>query len=147
MKIIIASDHAGFALKEKLIEYLQSEKYTVIDGGTSSAESIDYPDYGFPAAEKVADGTVEFGIAICGSGIGMSIVTNKVKGIRAALCTSETIARLSRQHNDANMLILPGRFMPFEEAKKIVDTWLTTKFDGGRHQRRLDKIKKYEERR
>jgi len=102
---------------------------------------------GNTTAEKVADGTVDYGIAICGSGIGMSIVTNKVKGIRAALCTSETIARLSRQHNDANMLILPGRFMPFEEAKKIVDTWITTKFDGGRHQRRLNKIKKYEERR
>ncbi|MBC8382714.1 MAG: ribose 5-phosphate isomerase B [Candidatus Cloacimonetes bacterium] len=147
MKIIIASDHAGYALKEQLITYLKSENYSLIDGGTSSAESIDYPDYGFLAAEKVADGTADYGIAICGSGIGMSIVTNKVKGIRAALCTSETIARLSRQHNDSNMLILPGRFISFEEAKKIVDTWLTTKFDGGRHQRRLYKIKKYEERR
>ncbi len=147
MRIVLASDHAGYTLKEKLLEYLQKENYTVIDGGASSAESIDYPDIGFPAAEMVAQGIVDFGIAICGSGIGMSIVTNKVKGVRAALCTSETIARLSRQHNDANMLILPGRFMPFEEAKKIVDTWITTKFDGGRHQRRLNKIKKYEERR
>ncbi|MBN2018221.1 MAG: ribose 5-phosphate isomerase B [Candidatus Cloacimonetes bacterium] len=147
MKIIVASDHAGFKLKEELIAYLESQKYDVVDGGTSSAESIDYPDIGFPAAEKVADGLVDFGIAICGSGIGMSIVTNKVKGVRAALCTSENIARLSRQHNNANMLILPGRFMSFEEAKKIVDTWIMTKFDGGRHQRRIDKIKKYEERR
>jgi len=147
MKIIVASDHAGFKLKEELIAYLESQKYDVVDGGTSSAESIDYPNIGFPAAEKVADGLVDFGIAICGSGIGMSIVTNKVKGVRAALCTSENIARLSRQHNNANMLILPGRFISFEEAKKIVDTWLTTKFDGGRHQRRIDKIKKYEERR
>ena len=147
MKIIVASDHAGFKLKEQLIAYLESQKYDVVDGGTSSAESVDYPDIGFPAAEKVADGLVDFGIAICGSGIGMSIVTNKVKGVRAALCTSENIARLSRQHNNANMLILPGRFISFEEAKKIVDTWLTTKFDGGRHQRRIDKIKKYEERR
>lgn len=146
MKIIIASDHAGYKLKEELLGYLECKNYEVIDGGTSSAESVDYPDIGFPAAEKVASGSVDFGITICGSGIGMSIVANKVRGVRAALCTSEAIARLSRQHNDANILVLPGRFMSFEKAKKIVDTWLTTKFDSGRHQRRINKIKKYEER-
>ena len=145
MRIALASDHAGYKLKQELISYLSN--FEVVDFGTESPQSTDYPDIGFAAAEAVAKGECDRGIAICGSGIGMSIVTNKVKGIRAALCTSETIARLSRQHNDANMLILPGRFISFEEAKKIVDTWLTTKFDGGRHQRRLYKIKKYEERR
>jgi len=145
MRIALASDHAGYKLKQELLSYLSN--FEVIDFGTDSPQSMDYPDIGFAAAEAVAKGECERGILICGSGIGMSIVANKVNGIRAALCTSETIARLSRQHNDANILVLPGRFISFEEAKKIVDTWITTKFDGGRHQRRLDKIKKYEERR
>ena len=145
MRIALASDHAGYKLKQELLSYLSDFK--VVDFGTDSSQSMDYPDIGFAAAEAVAKGECDRGIAICGSGIGMSIVTNKVKGVRAALCTSETIARLSRQHNDTNILILPGRFISFEEAKKIVDTWLNTKFDGGRHQRHLNKIKKYEERR
>jgi len=144
MKIAIASDHAGYALKEELRSYL--ENFELIDFGTDSPQSMDYPDTGFAAAEAVASGKCPKGILICGSGIGMSIVANKVKGVRAALCTSETIARLSRQHNDANILVLPGRYMDFKEAKKIVDTWLSTEFDGGRHIRRLNKIKKYEER-
>lgn len=145
MRIALASDHAGYKLKQELLSYLSDFK--VVDFGTDSSQSMDYPDIGFAAAEAVAKGECDRGILICGSGIGMSIVSNKVKGVRAALCTSETIARLSRQHNDTNILILPGRFISFEEAKKIVDTWLNTKFDGGRHQRRLNKIKKYEERR
>lgn len=145
MKIALASDHAGYQLKEELKAYLNN--FEVLDFGTDSPQSMDYPDTGFAAAEAVGNGTCDKGIMICGSGIGMSIVANKVKGVRAALCTSETIARLSRQHNDANVLILPGRFMDFQEAKKIVDTWLSTDFDGGRHIRRLNKIKKYEERR
>ncbi len=145
MRIALASDHAGYKLKQELLSYLSN--FEVVDFGTDSPQSTDYPDIGFAAAEAVAKGECNRGILICGSGIGMSIVANKVNGIRAALCTSETIARLSRQHNDANILVLPGRFIFFDEAKKIVDTWLTTKFDGGRHQRRLNKIKKYEERR
>ena len=145
MRIALASDHAGYKLKQELISHLSDFK--VVDFGTDSSQSMDYPDIGFAAAEAVSQGECDRGILICGSGIGMSIVSNKVKGVRAALCTSETIARLSRQHNDTNILILPGRFISFEEAKKIVDTWLNTKFDGGRHQRRLNKIKKYEERR
>ena len=145
MRIALASDHAGYKLKQELISYLSD--FEVVDFGTDSPQSMDYPDIGFAAAEAVAKRECDCGIAICGSGIGMSIVTNKVKGIRAALCTSEIIAKLSRQHNDANMLVLPGRFLSFEEAKKIVDTWLQTKFDGGRHKRRINKIKKYEERR
>lgn len=146
VKIIIASDHAGFQLKKVLLDYLR-KKIDVTDFGTFNEESVDYPDYGFPVAEKVANGDFKFGILICGSGLGMSIVANKVKGIRAALCTSIEIAKLSRQHNDANILVLPGRFMDEDLAKKIVEVWLSTNFEDGRHQRRLDKIQKFEEKR
>ena len=142
MKITLASDHAGYKLKEAIKEFLKEHEF--IDFGTGSTESIDYPDTGFKAAEAVARGECERGILICGSGLGMSIVANKVKGIRAALCNSEELARLSREHNDANILVLQGRFISPELAKKIVQTWLSTKFDGGRHQRRIDKISKYE---
>ncbi|MCK4357434.1 MAG: ribose 5-phosphate isomerase B [Candidatus Cloacimonetes bacterium] len=145
-KIILASDHAGFQLKKVLLDYLR-KKIDVTDFGTFNEESVDYPDYGFPAAEKVANGEFERGILICGSGLGMSIVANKVKGIRAALCTSIDIAKLSRQHNNANILVLPGRFMKEDLAQKIVKVWLTTEFEDGRHQRRLDKIQKFEEKR
>ncbi|HEX38272.1 MAG TPA: ribose 5-phosphate isomerase B [Candidatus Cloacimonetes bacterium] len=145
MKIALASDHAGYQLKEGLKSYLSN--FDVIDFGTDSPQSMDYPDTGFAAAEAVGKGECDKGILICGTGIGMSIVANKVIGVRAALCTSVTIAKLSREHNDANVLILPGRFMKIDEAKKIVDTWFSTEFDGGRHIRRLNKIKKYEDRR
>jgi len=143
MKIIIASDHAGFKLKKALYEFLQ-EKYKVTDLGTFNEESVDYPDYGFPAAQKVASGEYDRGILLCGSGIGMSIVANKVQGIRAALCTSVEIAILSRKHNNANILVLPGRFMAESQAKEITSTWLSTNFEAGRHQRRLEKIQKFE---
>ncbi|MCK4339396.1 MAG: ribose 5-phosphate isomerase B [Candidatus Cloacimonetes bacterium] len=142
-KIIIASDHAGFKLKKFLLKELKN-KYDVVDFGTFNEESVDYPDYGFPVAEKVASGEFERGILICGSGLGMSIVANKVKGIRAALCTSIDIALLSRTHNNANILVLPGRFMKEELAKEIVKVWLTTDFNDGRHQRRNDKIQEFE---
>ncbi|MEA2103274.1 MAG: ribose 5-phosphate isomerase B [Candidatus Cloacimonadota bacterium] len=143
-KIIIASDHAGFELKGRLLDYLH-DKYVVEDAGTYTKESCDYPDVGFPAAEKVAQGLFDAGILICGSGIGMSIVANKVKNIRGALCTSPEIAKLSRQHNNSNILILPGRFIDFTNAKKVVDVWLKTGFAEGRHHRRIKKIQKYEE--
>ena len=143
-KIIIASDHAGFELKSVLKDYL-NQKYEIKDFGTFSEESVDYPDFGFAVAEKVMNKEFDFGILICGSGIGMSIVANKVKGVRAALCTSIEIAKLSRQHNNANILVLPGKFMTKNSAKNIVDIWLSADFDGGRHKRRLDKISKYEE--
>jgi len=143
MRIIIASDHAGYKLKKSLIEFLD-KKYSVKDFGTDSEESVDYPDFGFSASEKVAQGEFDRGILICGTGIGMSIVANKVKGIRAALCNSVEIAKLSRQHNDANILVLAGRFMNKNLAVEIVKTWLNTEFNGGRHKRRIDKIKYFE---
>ena len=142
MKIALASDHAGYELKEAIKEYLTEHK--VIDFGTISTESMDYPDTGFKAAEAVARGECERGILICGSGLGMSIVANKVKGIRAALCSSVELAHLSRQHNDANILVLQGRFISKKEAGNIIKTWFSTEFDGGRHQRRIDKISRYE---
>ena len=142
MKIALASDHAGYELKEAIKDFLT--EYEVIDFGTDSTESMDYPDTGFKAAEAVSNGKCERGILICGSGLGMSIVANKVKEIRAALCHSVELARLSRQHNDANILVLQGRFISHNLAKKIIKVWFSTKFDGGRHQRRIDKISRYE---
>ncbi|MBC8416589.1 MAG: ribose 5-phosphate isomerase B [Candidatus Cloacimonetes bacterium] len=142
MKIALASDHAGYELKEAIKEFLNEHKLT--DFGTHSIESMDYPDTGFKAAEAVARGECERGILICGSGLGMSIVANKVKGIRAALCNSVELARLSRKHNDANILVLQGRFISHSLAKEIIKVWFYTEFDGGRHQRRIDKISRYE---
>ncbi|MBP7652409.1 ribose 5-phosphate isomerase B [Candidatus Dependentiae bacterium] len=140
MKIVIASDHGGFELKEKLKLYLLSKGYEVRDIGTYSESSVDYPDYGFKAGEIVASGQAERGIVICGSGIGISIAANKVKGIRAALCHSAEYAKLSREHNNANVLALGGRFLSYEEANEIVEVWLNTEFSGGRHQKRVDKL-------
>lgn len=142
MKIALASDHAGFELKEALKRML--EKHEISDFGTTSSDSMDYPDTGFKAAEAVGKGKCELGIVICGSGVGMSIVANKVDGVRAALCYNPECARLSRQHNNANVLALPGRFISTEEAEKIVQTWLSTDFEGGRHDRRVKKIREYE---
>lgn len=142
MKIALASDHAGFELKEAIKDFLT--EHELIDFGTHSNESMDYPDTGFKAAEAVARGECERGILICGSGLGMSIVANKVKGIRAALCNSVELARLSRQHNDASILVLQGRFISKKQAGDIIKTWVFTEFDGGRHKRRIDKISKFE---
>lgn len=138
MKIAIASDHAGYALKEELKKLFPQLDFQ--DYGTHDESSMDYPETGYPAARAVADGTCEKGILICGSGIGMSIVANKVPGIRAALCYFTDIARLSRQHNDSNILVLAGRFTAASYAQKIVETWLNTPFDGERHKDRLNKI-------
>lgn len=139
MKISIASDHAGFCLKEEIKKALPD--YEWVDFGAHSTDSIDYPDTGFPASKAIAEGECEKGILICGSGIGMSIVANKVPGIRAALCNSPEIARLSRMHNDANVLVLAGRFTPTPLALEIVSVWLNTPFEAGRHQTRINKIK------
>lgn len=139
-KIAITSDHAGYFLKEKLLAYLVKEKYEVRDFGSTSAESVDYPDYGHPLANAVNAGDFEFGISICGTGNGINMVVNKHPGIRAALCWNEEICRLSRAHNDANILTLPGWFISESEAYLIVKTFLTTSFDGGRHKKRVDKI-------
>ena len=140
MTISIGSDHAGFAYKEAIKTMLSAEGHTVIDVGTTSEDSVDYPDYGHAAAELVRSGRAEYGVLVCGSGIGISIAANKVHGIRAANCTSTTMAQLARQHNDANMVAVGQRLVSEEEALAIVRTFLETPFEGGRHQRRVDKI-------
>lgn len=136
----IAADHAGYELKNTLIEYLNGLGYEVKDFGTHSAESMDYPDVAHPLAEEVESGKLEKGIAICGSGNGISITLNKHQGIRAALCWNTELAALARQHNDANILSLPARFIDTDTAKAIVKAYLESDFEGGRHQRRVEKI-------
>lgn len=138
--IPIGADHAGFVLKEKIITFLQAKGYQVVDYGCFSEESIDYPDFAHPVAEKVLQNKDMIGILICGSGNGINMTANKHKGIRGALCWNPEIAKLARQHNDANILSLPARFISDEEALVIVKTFLDTAFEGGRHQRRIDKI-------
>lgn len=137
MKIAIGCDHAGYELKETVKDKLTSEGYELIDLGTNSSESVDYPIYGRAVGEKVASGECDKGIAICGTGIGISISCNKVKGVRAALCNTEHLAKMSREHNDANVLCLGAREIDKELALKIVDKWLSTDFLGGKHLRRI----------
>ncbi len=143
-QIIVGADHAGFALKEGLKGFLAEKGWDVFDAGTHSSEAVDYPDYSRPVAENVSSGKVPKGILICGSGIGMAIAANRFPGVRGALCLDEETARLSRLHNDSNILILAGRKTDVETAKKIVETWLETGFEGGRHAGRLDKIREIE---
>jgi ribose 5-phosphate isomerase B len=145
-RIAIGSDHAGFLVKETIRKYLQAAGYAVDDQGTSSDESVDYPDYGKAVGERVASRQADLGIAVCGSGIGISIAANKVPGIRAALAHDVNTARLAREHNDANVLALGGRVVTAEAALEMVQTFLATAYLGGRHQRRLDKISKMETR-
>jgi ribose 5-phosphate isomerase B len=139
-KIIIASDHAGFRLKEKLIKWLISSRYEVKDLGSFSEDSVDYPDYAHPLAVAVEKGEFAYGITICGSGNGINMVSNKHQMIRSAVCWNEDISRLARSHNDANICALPGRFLTEGEAIVIVKTFLSTPFEGGRHKRRIEKI-------
>jgi ribose 5-phosphate isomerase B len=139
-KLILASDHAGFEMKEKVKEYLVEKGFEVVDVGTYTAESCDYPDYGHKLAEYIENKIVDRGISFCGSGNGINMTVNKHKDIRAALCWNEEISRLARAHNDANVCSIPARFIDFETAKKIVDTFLNTSFDGGRHLNRINKI-------
>lgn len=138
--IAMASDHAGFQLKRIIEKYVVSLGYEVKDFGTFSEESCDYADFAHPAAEAVEKREYPFGIAMCGSGNGIQMTLNKHQGIRAALCWSPEIAALAKQHNNANFLVLPARFITEEEAKKIVDAYLGARFEGGRHQKRIDKI-------
>ena len=140
MKIALGSDHAGFELKEKIKQKLQSQGLTIDDRGTHSADSCDYPDYAQAVADEVAAHGADFGILVCGTGIGMSMAANKVPGIRAARVVTESDAELSREHNDANVLTLGARFTSEDEVFKIIDKWLATPFAGGRHGRRVDKI-------
>jgi ribose 5-phosphate isomerase B len=137
--IVIGCDHAGFELKTALISFLKQQNYSIIDKGCYSLESIDYPDYGHAVATEVLESNIR-GILICGSGNGINMTANKHKGIRAALCWNVEIASLARLHNDANILTLPGRFVSEEFAKEIVTVYLSTAFEGGRHQARIDKI-------
>jgi ribose 5-phosphate isomerase B len=139
-KIVIAADHGGYTLKEALKPHLTEMGLVVTDMGTDSDQAVDYPDFGEKAAGAVSAGLFPRGILICGSGVGMSIVANRFPGVRAALCLDEESARLSRMHNDANILVLAGRKTETETAFRIFRTWITTPFEGGRHQRRLDKI-------
>ncbi|GAB1370660.1 ribose 5-phosphate isomerase B [Candidatus Kapaibacterium sp.] len=140
LKIAIGSDHAGYKLKEIIKEYLNENSYQVLDFGAFSEESVDYPDYAFPLAEAVTSEVADVGILICGTGIGMSITANKIKGIRAANCISTEMAKLSRQHNNANILTLGARLTDPEEAKLIVYEFLNNGFEGNRHIRRVEKI-------
>ena len=143
MKIALAADHGGFELKEIIKEYLTAD-YELIDLGTYNEDSVNYPDYGIKAGEAVASKQADCGIIFCGTGIGISIAANKVPGIRAALCHCVEYAKLSRQHNNANILALGGRFLAPAEAKEIVKAWLNTEFAGGRHQTRINIINEYE---
>ena len=136
----LASDHAGFALKKHVKEYLDEKGFEYKDYGTNSEESCDYPDYGHALAKGIEARECEKGIAICGSGEGISMTLNKHQGIRAALCWKPEIAHLARQHNDANVLVMPGRFITNEEADAIMNEYLQTPFEGGRHARRVAKI-------
>ncbi len=139
--IAICSDHAGYDLKQIIIEYLQSKEVNGIkDFGTYSAESCDYADFAHPMASAVENGEFDFGISICGSGNGISMTVNKHQGIRAALCWNKEIVALARQHNNANVLSLPARFISVDQAKEMVDIFFSTDFEGGRHQGRIDKI-------
>ena len=138
MKIAIASDHGGFGLKEHLKNFLEERGYKVVDLGTHSEDSVDYPVYGKACADAVISGVAEKGIVICGTGIGISIAANKGKGIRCALCTDIHMASMAKRHNDANILAMGGRTTDFETAEAITDMWLNTPFEGGRHQRRVD---------
>ncbi|MCX6271045.1 MAG: ribose 5-phosphate isomerase B [Bacteroidetes bacterium] len=139
-KLAIGSDHAGFLLKGTLIGKFTAEGYEFDDKGTFSVESVDYPDFALPVCRDIQAEKVTFGVLICGSGNGMSMAANKYKGIRAALCWTEEIARLARLHNDANILVLPARFITDEEAKKIFHIFMITSFEGGRHIGRIEKI-------
>ncbi len=144
MKIALACDHGGFHLKEVIKSFLEELSIEYVDYGTYSEESVDYPDFAYRAAKAIMGGEADRGIFICGTGIGISIAANKVRGIRAALCYNVYAAEMSRRHNNANVLCLGGRVLGTELAKRIVKAWLETPFEGGRHKRRIDKISKIE---
>lgn len=144
MKIAIGCDHAAFSFKEEIKTYLTEKGHEVVDKGCYSPDRADYPDHGIAVGEAVARGECERGIVICGSGIGISIAANKVKGVRCALCSEPLSARLSRNHNDANVLAMGARLIGLEMGKAIVDAWLEAEFEGGRHIGRIEKISNYE---
>ena len=139
-KIGIACDHAGYEMKEFLVGYLDAMGYEVLDFGTHSPESVDYADFAHPLAEAIESGELERGVGLCGSGEGMAMTLNKHRGIRAGLCWNTEIATLIRQHNDANVIVFPARFISNDEAVAMLDLFLETAFEGGRHQKRLEKM-------
>jgi len=140
-KIAIASDHGGFDLKKSIVSFLLNKGWVVDDFGAPSTDPVDYPDYGIKLAEAIIDKKFVRGILMCGTGIGMSVIVNRFPGIRGTLCSDVYTAKMSREHNDSNILIMGGRVIGPGLAIEILDTWLNTEFEGGRHQRRLDKIK------
>ena len=142
MKVSIGNDHAGTKHKLKITEYLERKKIKIKNYGTNKEESVDYPDFIHPVAEDVASGQSDFGIIICGSGNGASMSANKHKGIRSALCWNNEICKLAREHNDANILSLPARYVTIKEAFEMIETFIQTPFEGGRHQIRVEKINK-----
>lgn len=143
MKIAVASDHGGYRLKELLRGYLESKGHELLDLGTNSEESVDYPVFGKACGEAVASGKADRGIVVCGTGIGISIAANKVKGVRCALCTDMNMAEMTRRHNDSNILALGGRTLDAADAIEILDVWMETEFEGGRHQKRVDLLNQY----
>jgi len=142
--IMVASDHGGYALKEQILEFLGVQGMNVIDGGCDSEESVDYPIYGEKAARAVVLGQVSGAIIICGTGIGISMAANRVRGARASLCHCAEYAKMTRLHNDSNILALGGRFTTIEQAKEIVSTWLSTEYEGGRHEKRVKMLDEIE---
>ena len=143
MVLGMACDHAGYQMKEVIKDYLQKKGYEIKDFGTHSTDSMDYPDVAHPLAKAVTKGDVQCGIAMCGTGNGMSFCLNKHIGIRAGLAWSVEIGKLLKQHNNANILVMPARFIPFEEVVNITKVWIDTPFEGGRHQRRIEKIEQF----
>jgi ribose 5-phosphate isomerase B len=140
MTIALGCDHAGFTLKNPILQYLKKKGYIVLDFGTNSADSVDYPDFAHPAALAVESGKAQFGILMCGSGTGVAVTANKHQDIRCALCWKTEIAALARQHNNANMIALPARFISKRLALKMIETFLNTEFEGGRHANRVNKM-------
>ncbi len=140
MKLALASDHAGYEMKVKLMAYLKEKKHSLVDLGAFSSESADYPDFGHAIAQHISENKSDLGISLCGSGNGINMTANKHPQIRSALCWNAEISRLARAHNNANICAIPARFVSFEEAVEIVEIFLNTSFDGGRHKTRIDKI-------
>ena len=145
MKLAIASDHGGFRLKGPILKFLAEKKVETVDLGIDSEESVDYPDYASEVAQRVSDGEVEAGILVCGTGIGMAITANKFKGVRAAVVTDPYTAKMSKEHNNANVIAVGGRVLDEAKAVETVKAWLEAKYEGGRHDRRLNKIAEIEE--
>ena len=140
MRVSIASDHAGFEQKQALVDYLKGKGHEVVDRGPANDDRVDYPDYAAPVARDVSDGAADYGVLVCGTGIGMAMAADKVPGVRAANIINPEFAALCREHNDANVITLSGRFVPLEENERILDAFLATDFGGGRHAGRVEKI-------